>query len=132
VVIDGVTAIPSGTRLEGVITQVDRSSGSSRGKVGLRFITLVRADGSRVAIQTNTIFREGEAVTEAPPALNVVAGFGAVMAGRGRMTFQNQAAGRAAATPAPAEYRDAQLPAGALLTVQLTAPISLTVSRESL
>jgi len=130
VIVDGVTAIPAGARLEGIITQIDRSARGSRGKVGLRFTTLVRADETRIPIQTDTIFREGDPVGEAPPAFTVGGGFGSVLGARGQATPPNQAAGRAA--PAPAAYRDAQLPAGSSLTVQLTAPISLTINRESL
>ena len=129
VIVDGVTAIPAGTRLEGVITQIDRSAPGNRGKIGLRFRTLVQADNTRVPLQTDVIFREGDPIIEPTPALNATSGFGAVVTDRTQMGLRNQAAGRGA--PAPVRYRDARLPEGSLLTVQLTAPLSLTVHRET-
>jgi hypothetical protein len=128
VVVDGVTAIPAGTRLEGTITEVDRSARGKRGRVGLRFTTLVRADEARLAIPTEAIFREGDPIGQSAPALNVGSGFGAVLANRGRTSVPNQAPGRAA--PGPETYRDAQLPAGSLLTVHLTAPVSVVIDRH--
>ncbi len=130
VIVDGVTAIPAGTRLEGVVTQVDQVSRGGRGKLGIRFNTLVRADDTRVAIQTDTIFREGEPISTSSPAFNVSSGFGAVVSSRSQPPPLTSVTGRS--TPEPVSYRDAQLPSGSLLTVQLTAALSMQIDKDPL
>ena len=127
VIVDGVTAIPAGTRLEGVITLVDPISRGGHGKLGIRFNTLVRADDTRVAIQTDTIFREGGLVGSSSPSLNVGSGFVAVVSNRSQPPARTPVNGRSA--PEAVSYRDAQLPSGSLLTVQLTAPLSMQIER---
>jgi hypothetical protein len=129
VVVDGVTAIPAGTHLEGLVTLVDRGARGGRGKIGIRFNTLVRADNTRVPIHTDTIFREGEPAGEPAAAFDASAAFGAMLGNRSRPTFMNRTTG-ASASIAPL-YRDAQLPAGSLLTVQLTASLSVSIERIS-
>jgi hypothetical protein len=62
VVVDGMTAIAAGTRLEGVVTLVDRGERSGS-RLAARFTTPVRADSMRVPIQTDTI-----RVKASPPA----------------------------------------------------------------
>lgn len=128
VIVDGVTAIPSGTRLEGLVTLIDRGPRGGRGKLGIRFNTLVRADETRVAIHTDTIFREGEPVGESPAAFDARAALGAMVGNRSLPTFANRATG--GPMLAGPLYRDAQLPAGSLLTVQLTAPLSVSIERS--
>jgi hypothetical protein len=129
VVVDGVTAIVVGTRLEGLVTLVDRGSrGGGRGKLGIRFTTLVRADNTRVAIHTDTIFREGEPAGESPAALDARAAFSAIVSNGSRPVFRNTAT--SAAAPGAPLHSDARLRAGSLLTVQLTAPLSMSSERD--
>ena len=55
-------AIPAGTRVVGSVMQVDRGGKfKEAAKLGIRFNTLVMADGTRVPINTDTIIRSGEA-----------------------------------------------------------------------
>src|SRR5207253_356461 len=64
VVVDGHVAISSGARLEGVVTAVERGGRfKDRARLGVRFQSVVLADGMRLPIQTETLFREGESPT---------------------------------------------------------------------
>jgi hypothetical protein len=55
-------AIPAGARAIGSVMQVERGGKfKERARLGIRFHTLVLADGTRIPISTETIFREGDA-----------------------------------------------------------------------
>lgn len=133
VVVDGTTAIPAGTRVEGLITRVERPTPANpRGKLGVRFTAIVRADNTRVAIGTETIYREASDAAIGNGASYDVNAFSAVVAGGRNLVPTPPASGRSASnpTPAPARLREAQLPAGAPLTLHLTAAVSITVDRD--
>src|SRR5262249_12001440 len=54
--------IPAGSHALGSVMQVERGGKfKERARLGIRFHTLVLADGTRVPIQTDTIYRDGEA-----------------------------------------------------------------------
>ena len=54
-------AIPAGARAEGSITLVERGGRlKDQARLGIRFHTIVLADGTRLPINTETIYREGE------------------------------------------------------------------------
>ena len=60
----GQVAIPAGSRMQGSVTLVSKGGKvKERARLGIRFHTLVLADGTRVPLQTETIFREGESPT---------------------------------------------------------------------
>jgi hypothetical protein len=137
VTVDGQSAISSGTRLEGVVASVERGGRfKERARIGVRFNSLVLADGTRLPIETETIFREGDSPT-GRAAAKVGAGaavggiLGAVFGGKKGAAIGSTvgAAGGTAAvvTGAPA---DAVLPAGTPLTVRLTAPLTVTILKE--
>lgn len=136
VVVTGRVAVPAGTRVVGSVTLVERGGKiKERARLGVRFHTLVMADASRIAIQTDSIFREGE-----PPANESVAKIGGAAVGgailgaifggaKGAVIGgATGAAGGTAATMA-GERNPATLPAGATVTVRLTAPVTVTVER---
>ena len=61
VAVDGRTAIPAGTRAIGAVTLVERGGKvKERARLGVRFHTLVLADGTQLPIRTDAIIREGE------------------------------------------------------------------------
>jgi hypothetical protein len=136
VTVAGKVAVPAGTRVLGSVTLVERGGKiKERARLGVRFHTLVMADASRVAIQTDSIFREGE-----PPANGSVAKIGGAAVGgailgaifggaKGAVIGgATGAAGGTAATMA-GDRNPATLPAGATVTVRLTAPVTVTVER---
>jgi len=119
VLVDDRPALAAGTCVEGRVAVLEGGSRSmDRVRIGIRFTTIVLADGRRVPLQVDTIFRESDptddaATTSGRSALN------AFLAGG--MTRQGPA--RAQPTPANPARRDFRIPAGSLLTMKLTAPV---------
>ena len=137
VTVAGHTAIPSGARLEGNISMVERGGKfKDRARIGIQFHSLILADGTRTRIQTETIFREGENPT-APAASKVGASavvgsiLGAVIGGKkgAAIGATTGAAAGGAAVVATAK-NDLVIPAGTPLTVRMTAPVTLSIERE--
>ena len=137
VTVDGHAAISSGARLEGVVASVERGGKfKDRARIGVRFNSLVLPDGTRLPIETETIFRESESPT-APAATKVGASaaiggiLGAVIGGKKGAAIGSTmgAAGGTAAvmTGAPT---DVVLQAGTPLTVRLTEPITVSIPRQ--
>ena len=60
VLADGRVAIPAGTRVIGDVTLVERGGKmKDKARLGVRFHTLVLADGNQIPFRTDAIFREG-------------------------------------------------------------------------
>ena len=56
--------IPAGTRANGEVTTVDKGGRlKERARLGVRFTSIVLADGTRVPIDTEPIYREGDSPT---------------------------------------------------------------------
>ena len=136
VVVDGKVAVASGARLEGVVTEVTRGGRfKERARVGVMFQTLILADGTKIALSTDPVFREGD------PPNNVnakVGGSGVVGAILGAMIGGKKgavlggAAGAAggAAVVAAGNRADVVLISGSSLTVRLKQPITVLVERH--
>jgi len=126
-------AIPAGTRALGSVMQVERGGKfKERARLGIRFNTLVLADGTRIPISTETIFREGEAPTNgAAPKVGgaAVAGtiLGAILGGgKGAAIGAAAGAGAGAAAVAAGDRNAATLPSGTAMTVRILQPITVT------
>ena len=135
--VDGHTALSSGSRLEGVVSSVERGGKfKDRARIGIRFHSLVLADNTRLPIQTETIFRESDsptkgAVTKVGAGAAIGGVLGAVIGGKkGAAIGSTVGAAGGAATVAAGAPPDASLAAGTPLTVRLTSPITLTVQRQ--
>ena len=62
-------AIPAGSRAIGSVIQVDRGGKfKERARLGIRFSTIVLADGTRLPMSTETIYRDGQAPTNSSAA----------------------------------------------------------------
>jgi hypothetical protein len=137
VTVDGHTAVSSGARLEGVIVSIERGGRfKDRARVGLRFQSLVLADGTRLPIETETIFRESESPA-APAAAKVgaTAAIGGILGamlggGKGAAIGTAVGAGGGSAAVRAGAPANAVLPAGTPLTVRLTAPLTITIQRS--
>ncbi len=136
VMVDGRTAIPSGARLEGVVSQVDTAGKfKGRARIGIRFTQLVLAENHRLPIQTETIFRDGDAAGgEATAKIGASAVVGAILGsviGGKKGAAIGTAAGAAGGTAIVAKggRNEAVIAAGTLLTVRLTAPVKVTIER---
>ena len=134
--VDGRTAIPAGSRLEGTVTMVDRGGKfRERARLGIRFTTLVLVE-TRQAIQTDTIFREGESpakesTSKVGASAVVGAILGAVVGGK-KGAVIGGAAGAAGGTAAvmAGGPQDVLLPAGTPLTVRVTSPVTVLIERN--
>jgi hypothetical protein len=134
----GETAVPAGSRLRGEVTLVEEGSkfrGSAR--LGIRFHTLVLEDGSTVPIQTETIYREGDAMgTRSAAKIGGAAVGGAIIGailGGGKGAAIGAAAGGGAGTAATAAGPRSQavMQAGSTVTVRLSQPATVRVEKEN-
>ena len=127
-------AIPSGTRAIGSVTQVDRGGKfKERAHLGIRFHTLVLADGTRVPISTEMITRDGDAPSSAAKIGGGAVGgaiLGAILGGaKGAVIGGATGAGAGAAATAAGDRSAASLPAGTQTTVRILSPVTVTVER---
>jgi hypothetical protein len=137
VIVNGRTAIPAGSRVEGYVSDV-QPGGKFRDKarIGLTFTTLVLSPSERLSIQTETIFREGESPSaEATSKIGASAVVGTVLGaiiGGKKGAAVGGAAGAAGGTAVVAAggRNDAVLAAGTPLTLRLTEPVTVVVERD--
>jgi hypothetical protein len=129
-------AVPAGARAIGSVTLVERGGKfKERARLGIRFHTLVLADGTRLPMSTETIYRDGEAPGDAS-ATKIGAGavggaiLGAILGGaKGAAIGATAGAGGGAAVVAAGDRSAATLPQGTPMTVRLLSPLSITIER---
>lgn len=129
-------AIPAGSRVEGSVTLVDKGGKiKERARLGIRFHTLVLADGTRLPISTEALYREGpspagESTAKIGGAAVGGAILGAIMGGGKGATIGGAvgAAGGTAATMA-GDRNPATLPAGSTVTVRILSPVTVTIEK---
>jgi len=129
-------AIPAGSRAIGAVTLVEKGGKfKERARLGIRFHTLVFADGTRVPINTETIFREGEA-QGADTAKKIGGGavvgtiLGGILGGaKGAAIGATAGAGAGTAAAAAGGPSEAVLLPGTPLTVRLNQPVTVTQER---
>jgi hypothetical protein len=129
-------AIPAGSRAEGSVTLVDRGGRlKDQARLGIRFHTIVLADGTRVPVNTETIYRDGDAVAKESAAKiggGAVGGavLGAILGGKkGAILGSTIGAGAGGAAVATSTPSTATLPAGSTVTVRMNAPTTVTVEK---
>ena len=129
-----VVLIPAGTRVRGEVTLVE-SGGKfkERARLAIRFHTLLLTDGQSVPIATDPLVREGDGVgqrTSTRIGASAAGGaiIGAIFGGQKGAAI-GAAAGAGAGTAATAASRpsEARFRAGSVVTVRLTAPVSITI-----
>ena len=137
VMADGRVAIPAGAQAIGSVTLVERGGKiKERARLGVRFHTLVLADGTELPISTEAIYREGE-----PPAGEstrkiggaAVGGaiLGALIGGKkGAIVGATTGAAGGTAVVMAGDRNAATLPAGTIVTVRLAAPVSVEVEKR--
>jgi hypothetical protein len=132
--VNGTVVIPSGTRARGEVTLVEPGGRfKERARLGIRFHTLVLADGSTVPIETETLYREGDEVgRKAATRIGASAVGGAIVGaifGGGRGAAIGAAAGAGAGTAATAagQRSTATLPSGSTVTIRLTGPATVAL-----
>lgn len=133
IVVDGLTVIPNGATVTGVVTEVARAGRvQGRSRLALRF-TQVSFSGEREAIRTNPLTFEGEATkSEDATKVGAGAGIGAVIGGivgggsgaaKGAVIGGAAGAGTVLAT----RGREVELASGAAMTATLAAPVTFVV-----
>jgi len=127
-------AIPAGTRAIGSVTLVERGGKfKERARLGIRFHTLVLADGTRVPISTETITRDGDPPTSAAKIGGGAVGgaiIGAILGGaKGAAIGGATGAGAGAAAVAAGDRNSARLPAGTQTSVRVLSPVTVTVEK---
>ena len=130
------TAIPAGSLAIGSVTLVEQGGKiKERSKLGLRFHTIVLDDGSEVALQTETIYREGRSPgKESAAKIGGGATVGAILGGifvgrRGAVIGGAIGAGGGTAATMAGGRNPATLPAGTPVAIRLQAPARVTVER---
>jgi hypothetical protein len=129
-------AIPAGSRAEGSVTLVDKGGRlKEQAKLGIRFHTIVLADGTRLPINTETIYRDGDSPARESAAkigAGAVGGavLGAILGGKkGAIIGSTVGAGAGGAAVAASDPSTATLPAGSTVTVRMSAPATVTVEK---
>ena len=130
-------AIPAGSHAIGSVMQVERGGKfKERARLGIRFHTLVLADGTRVPISTETIFRDGEAPGNGSTAKvggAAVGGaiLGAILGGaKGAAIGATAGAGGGTAAVMAGDRQAATLPPGPPMTVRILQPVTVTIDRD--
>ena len=129
-------AIPAGARAEGSVTLVERGGRlKEQARLGIRFHTIVLADGTRLPINTETIYREGESPARESAAKiggGAVGGavLGAILGGKkGAIIGSTVGAAGGGVAVAAGEPSAATLPQGSTVTVRMGSPATVTVER---
>lgn len=135
---DGRMAIPAGSRVIGAVTMVERGGKvKERARLGVRFHTLVLANGRQVSLRTETVYRDGESPSaESSRKIGGAAIGGAVLGaimGGGKGAIAGATVGAAGGTAAvmAGGRNAATLASGSIITVKLSAPASFDVARQS-
>ncbi len=129
-------AIPAGARAEGSITLVERGGRlKDQARLGIRFHTIVLNDGTRLPINTDTVYREGDSPARESAAKiggGAVGGavLGAILGGKkGAIIGSTVGAAGGGVAVATSEPNLATLPAGSTVTVRMGSPAAVTVER---
>jgi hypothetical protein len=135
--VHNAVAIPAGAQALGSVVSVDRGGRfKDRARLGIRFNTIVLADGSRLPISTETIYRDGE-----PPGKESAAKVGGATVGgailgaifgggKGAAIGAAAGAGAGSATVMASERNNASLRSGEPITVRILSPVSVTVEQK--
>jgi len=129
-------AVPAGARMIGSVVQVDRGGKfKEQARLGIRFHTIVLADGTNLPINTETIVRLGDAPGNGSAAKiggAAVGGaiLGAILGGaKGAAIGATAGAGAGTAAVTASDRSSVVLPAGTALTARIMSPVTVTVER---
>ena len=129
-------AIPAGARALGTVSQVERGGKfKERGRIAIRFQTIVLADGTRLPISTDVVIREGSSPgndTAKKMGGAAVAGtiIGAIVGGgKGAALGGMMGAGAGAGVVAASDRSVATLHAGEPMTIRLLSPVTVVTER---
>ena len=130
-------AIPTGARVLGSVTQVERGGKmKNAARIGVRFHTLVLPDATRLPMQTEAVYREGkspgqESAAKVGAATVGGAILGAIIGG-GKGAAIGGAVGAAGGSGVvmAGDRNPAVLASGTALTIRLSQPVTIVVERD--
>jgi hypothetical protein len=138
VMADGHVAIPAGARVIGSVTAVERGGKmKERARLGVRFHTLVLADGREMPLRTEAIYREGDSpANESARKIGGAAIGGAILGaimggGKGAAIGATTGAAGGTAVVMAGDRNAATLQPGTVVTVRLSAPATIEVERRA-
>jgi hypothetical protein len=127
-------AVPAGSRMLGSVTAVDRGGRfKERARIGIRFHTLLLADGTHVPVSTETIYRYGEepgSRSATKIGAGAVAGaiLGAIVGGsKGAAVGATSGAGAGTAVVMAGDRSEAVFSTGSELTARILSPVTITL-----
>lgn len=133
----GRVAIPAGSRVLGSVTFVERGGKvRERARLGVRFHTLILADGNEVPLQTEAIYRDGDSpAADSAKKIGVAAVGGAILGGilggkKGAAIGAATGAGGGTAAVMAGDRHVASLRGGEIVTARLSSPATITVERR--
>lgn len=135
--VGGELAIPAGSRALGTVVVVDRGGKfKERARLGIRFQTLVLADGTRLPISTETIYRYGNppgntsaAKIGGGAAIGAIIG-GIIGGGKGAAIGATTGAGAGTASVMTSDADAAVFTSGTEVTARILSPVTVTVERQ--
>ena len=129
-------AIPAGSKAHGEVTLVERGGRlKDRARLGIRFTSVVLGDGTRVPLETDTIYREGDAPGgEGAAKIGGGAIGGAIIGGifggaKGAAIGGAVGAGAGSGAALASGRNAATLPSGTPVTVRVVKPATVTVEK---
>lgn len=137
VTVEGRTVIPAGAEIVGHVSLVEPGGRlRERARLGVKFTTIVLDGRLRIPIQTDTIYREGDPpANEATAKIGASAVIGGIIGGvfggkRGAAIGSAAGAAGGTAVVMTGGRNDAVLPAGANVTLRLSAPMTVQVEKR--
>jgi hypothetical protein len=137
VMADERVAIPAGSRVVGAVTVVERGGKVKQSaRLGVRFHTLVLADGREMPLSTEPVYREGE--SPAAGSARKIGGaaiggaiLGAIIGGgKGAVIGGATGAAGGSAVVMSGDRHAATLAPGTVVTVRLSAPATIEVQKR--
>jgi hypothetical protein len=129
-------AIPAGSLVQGSVMEVERGGKvREKAKLGIRFHTVVLADGTRLNIKTDSVVREGTSpANESAAKIGGAAAGGAILGailGGGKGAVLGGAIGAAGGTAATmaGKANPAILAAGSTVSVRMQQPVTVSVEK---
>lgn len=136
VMVGSHVALPTGSRAIGHVTTIERGGKvKERARLGVRFHTLVLADGTTLPLQTETVFREGDSPARASSAKIGGAAIGGAVIGailggtKGAVIGSGAGAAGGTAAVMAGGRKPATLASGTTVTVRVLSPVTVTVER---
>lgn len=137
VVADERVAIPAGSRVIGAVTVVERGGKVKQSaRLGVRFHTLVLADGRELPLSTEPVYREGESpAADSARKIGGAAIGGAILGaiiggGKGAVIGGATGAAGGSAVVMSGDRHAATLAPGTVVTVRLSAPAAIEVQKR--